>query len=45
MSVKVLLVVRLPHEDKGYFEGYFRMFSPNGLPFGNILIVKVLNGD
>ena len=45
MSVKVSLVVRLPHEDKGYFEGYFRMFSPNGLPFGNILIVKVLNGD
>ena len=45
MSVKIILVVRVPQNNKGYFEGYFRMFTPNGLPFGNVLCVKVLNGD
>ena len=45
MSTKIILVVRLPHDNKGYFEGYFRMFTPNGLPFGNVLFVKVLNGE
>ena len=38
------LIVRIPN-DKGYFEGYFRMFTPNGLPFGNTLCIKVLNGE
>ena len=45
MSLKVILVVRVPQNNKGYFEGYFRMFTPGGLPFGNVLCVKVLNGD
>ena len=45
MSLKIVLVVRVPHNNKGYFEGYFRMFTPNGMPFGNVLCVKVLNGD
>lgn len=45
MSVKIVLVVRIPNINKGYFEGYFRMFTPHGLPFGNVLFVKVLNGD
>ena len=45
MSIKVSIVVKLPHSNKGYFEGYFRMFTPNGLPFGNVLYLKVLNGD
>ena len=44
MTVKIILVIRVPN-DKGYFEGYFRMFTPHGLPFGKVLYVKVLNGD
>ncbi len=44
MTVKINLVIRVPN-NKGYFEGYFRMFTPHGLPFGNVLFVKVLNGD
>jgi len=43
--VKISLLVRLPSNDKGYFEGYFRMFTPSGLPFGDVLFVKVQNGD
>ena len=43
--VKVSLLARLPHNNKGCFEGYFRMFTPNGLPFGEVLFVKVQNGD
>ena len=42
--IKISLVIRVPN-NKGYFEGYFRMFSPIGLPFGDILNVKVLNGN
>ena len=45
MSIKISLLVRLPNDNKGYFEGYFRMFTPYGLPFGNVIFVKVLNGD
>ena len=45
MSLKIVLVVRVPQKNKGYFEGYFRMFTPTGMPFGNVLCVKVLNGD
>ena len=44
MTLKIILVIRVPN-DKGYFEGYFRMFTPHGLPFGKVLYVKVLNGD
>ena len=44
MAIKIILVIRVPN-NKGYYEGYFRMFTPNGLPFGNVLFVKVLNGD
>lgn len=43
--VKINLLARVPHNNKGYFEGYFRMFTPNGLPFGDVLFVKVQNGD
>ena len=43
--VKISLLARLPHSNKGCFEGYFRMFTPNGLPFGDVLFVKVQNGD
>lgn len=43
MLIKTSLLLRLPNDDRGFFEGYFRMFTPDGLPFGNILCVKVLN--
>ena len=46
MPFKMNLVVKIPDENtKGYYEGYFRMFTPNGLPFGKVIYVKVLNGD
>ena len=45
MSVKITIIVRVPYNNKGYFEGYFRMFTPKGLPFGNVIHIKVLNGD
>lgn len=44
LSTTITLLIRVPHK-KGYFEGYFRMFTPEGLPFGNVLCVKVLNGE
>jgi hypothetical protein len=44
MSINLGLLIRVP-ENKGYFEGYFRMFTPHGLPFGEIIFVKVLNGE
>ena len=42
--IKIGLLIKMPN-NKGYFEGYFRIFSPNGLPFGDVLYVKVLNGN
>ena len=36
MKVKLFPKIRLPHENTGYFEGYFRMFTPEGFPFGNV---------
>ena len=43
-SSKITLNIKLKH-NIGYFEGYFRMFTPNGLPFGNIISIKVMNGN
>ena len=41
-NAKVNLAIKLP--DKfGYYEGYFRMFTPSGLPFGDIIKIKVFN--
>ena len=45
MNIKLSLVLRLPNDSRGLFEGYFRMFTPDGLPFGSVLCVKVLNGN
>ena len=45
LTIKIGLIIKLPKDNKGYFEGYFRMFSPSGLPFGDVLYVKVLNGN
>lgn len=42
-AIKIGLIIRIPPINKGYFEGYFRMFTPHGLPFGDILIIKVFN--
>ena len=44
MNTKINLDVKLP-KNIGYFEGYFRMFTPSGLPFGNVISIKVLNGN
>ena len=44
MTVKIILVIRVPN-DKGYFEGYFRMFTPKGLPFGNVINIKLAIGN
>ena len=44
MNLKISLDVKTPQRT-GYFEGYFRMFTPSGLPFGNIIYIKVLNGN
>ena len=30
-----------PISDKKYYEGYFRLFTPDGLPFGQVINVKV----
>ena len=43
-NLKISLDVKIPQKT-GYFEGYFRMFTPSGLPFGNIIYTKVLNGN
>jgi hypothetical protein len=44
MNLKISLDVKTPQRT-GYFEGYFRMFTPSGLPIGNIIYIKVLNGN
>ena len=41
---EIKLKIILPDEkDKSSFEGHFRMFNANGLPFGDVLTVKVMN--
>lgn len=30
---------------RGIFDGYFRMFTPNGMPFGNVLHVQNIVGE
>ena len=41
--IKIKLVVKIPDEATGYYEGFFRMFTPYGLPFGEVIHIKVLN--
>ena len=43
-SSKISLNVKLK-QNVGFFEGYFRMFTPNGLPFGNTINIKLMNGN
>ena len=40
-SEKIKMMIILPNLDKKYYEGYFRMFTPNGLPFGQVIFIKV----
>ena len=42
MNSKLSIVIKIPKKS-GYFEGYFRMFTPNGFPFGDFIYIKVLN--
>ena len=43
-SSNIILNIKLK-QNLGYFEGYFRMFTPKELPFGNIINIKVMNGN
>ena len=38
------LDIKIPQNNKKYYEGYFRMFTPNGLPFGQIFFIRVFPG-
>lgn len=40
-SEKIKMMIILPNSDKKYYEGYFRMFTPSGLPFGQVIFIKV----
>ena len=44
MKTNISIDVKLPKKI-GYFEGYLRMFTPNGIPFGNVIYIKVINGN
>ena len=44
MKTNISLDVNLPKKI-GYFDGYLRMFTPNGIPFGNVIYIKVINGN
>ena len=35
------LEIKIPQNNRKYYEGYFRMFTPNGLPFGQIFFIRV----
>ena len=39
------LKIQVPDTNKKYYEGYFRMFTPKGLPFGQLITIKVLRGE
>ena len=40
-SYKVKMVIKIPNSNKNYYEGYFRMFTRSGLPFGQVIFIKV----
>ena len=42
---EIEIVISLLKEERGVYEGYFRMFTPKGLPFGDLLKVKAVYGD
>ena len=42
---KIILKIQVPNTNKKYYEGYFRMFTPDGLPFGQVITIKVVRGE
>lgn len=44
-SCKMDLLIKVPNMDKKNYEGYFRMFTPSGLPFGQVLFIKAFKED
>jgi hypothetical protein len=42
---KIKLYLKLPNSGKKYYEGYFRMFTPCGLPFGQVIFIKLFLDD
>ena len=45
-TIEVVLKINFKEQNnnnKGLFKGYFRMFSQNGVPFGDVLKIKVKN--
>ena len=41
MSIKITLNLEKPENSIGMLRGYFRMFTPNGIPFGNVINIKL----
>jgi hypothetical protein len=44
-NCKISLLIEIPSSNRKYYEGYFRMFTPSGLPFGQVLNVKAYITD
>ena len=44
-SKEISLVVKIPSDKRGFYEGFFRMFTPFGLPFGDIIHITVINSE
>ena len=44
-SGKFGLMIKIPNLNKKYYEGYFRMFTPCGLPFGQVIFIKLFLDD
>ena len=42
---EIEIVISLHGEERGVYEGYFRMFTSKGLPFGDLLKVKAVYGE
>ena len=45
MSLKINLDIQIPYNNKKCFKGYFRMFTPNGIPFGNVVYIQVFRNN
>ena len=44
-SLKINLDIQIPHNNKKCFKGYFRMFTPDGIPFGNVVYIQVFRNN
>jgi hypothetical protein len=44
-SITIKLFLEFPNSNCKCFSGYFRMFTPYGIPFGNIVFIQVFNED